>query len=340
MNLSKQTRSTTNGSPLDPATGSSSRRITRFPSVSFSHIPVMSNSVIELFSTIPSGTVLDATIGGGGHSSKILKSRSDLNLIGLDQDPEAIEAAEIRLKEFGDRVILINERFDNLHTIVNQTANQGLSGVLFDLGVSSYQLDNPARGFSYRESGPLDMRMNTNSKVTAHTLVNEIPKEELAKVLRDYGDERFSRRIADAIFAARPIKTTKELSGVISDAMPARSRRSPGHPARRSFQALRIAVNSELEILETSIKQAIDNLKLGGRGAILSYHSGEDKIVKRTLREFAGLNTTNSKYRPEIQKTPVIKLLATKAEKPSESETLANPRSSSALLRVFEKVGE
>ena len=171
----------------------------------------MSNSIMELFSTIPSGTVLDATIGGGGHSSKILKSRSDLNLIGLDQDPEAIKAAEIRLKEFGDRVILINERFDNLHTIVNQTTNQGLSGVLFDLGVSSYQLDNPARGFSYRESGPLDMRMNTNSKVTAYTLVNKMPKEELAKVLRDYGDERFSRRIADAIFAARPIKTTKEL---------------------------------------------------------------------------------------------------------------------------------
>ena len=216
MNLSKQTRSTTNGSPLDPASGSSGRRITRFPSVSYSHTPVMSNSVIELFSTIPSGTVLDATIGGGGHSSKILKSRSDLNLIGLDQDPEAIKAAEIRLKEFGDRVILINERFDNLDTIVNQSANQGLSGVLFDLGVSSYQLDNPARGFSYRESGPLDMRMNTNSKVTAYTLVNKMPKEELAKVLRDYGDERFSRRIADAIFAARPIKTTKELSSVIS----------------------------------------------------------------------------------------------------------------------------
>ena len=152
MNLSKQTRSTTNGSPLDPAPGCYRRRLTRFPSVSYSHTPVMSNSVIELFSTIPSGTVLDATIGGGGHSSKILKSRSDLNLIGLDQDPEAIKAAEIRLKEFGDRVILINERFDNLDTIVNQSANQGLSGVLFDLGVSSYQLDNPARGFSYRES--------------------------------------------------------------------------------------------------------------------------------------------------------------------------------------------
>ena len=340
MNLSKQTRSTTNGSPLDPATGFPGRRITRFPAISYSHIPVMSNSIVELFSTVPSGTVLDATIGGGGHSSEILKSRGDLNVIGLDQDPEAIKAAEIRLKEFSDRVILVNERFDNLHTVINQTANQGLSGVIFDLGVSSYQLDNPVRGFSYRENGPLDMRMNINSKITAYTIVNEIPKEELAKVLRDYGDERFSRRIADAIFMARPIKTTKELSSVISNAMPARSRRSPGHPARRSFQALRIAVNSELEILEASIRQAIENLKPRGRGAILSYHSGEDRIVKRTLRELAGLNTTNSKYRPEIEKSPVIELLAKRAEKPSESEILANPRSSSALLRVFEKVGE
>lgn len=340
MDLANQKSSITNGSPLDPATGFTGRRITRFSTTPFVHIPVMAQNVTDLFLAVPSGTILDATIGGGGHSYEILKSRNDLDVIGIDQDLEALNAAETKLADFAGRVTLCHGRFDNLTGIVNDAGKQKISGVVFDLGVSSYQLDNSHRGFSFRNDGPLDMRMNRDSKITAQNLVNESTAEELAHLFQHYGDERYSKRIAHAIVAKRPIESTKLLAEIIRDAIPARSKRSPGHPARRSFQALRIAVNCELEILESSIRQAIELLETGGRGVVLSYHSGEDKIVKRLLRELAGLNTNNSKYHPEIKKTPKIRLLARKAERASNNEASKNPRSSSALLRKFEKVGE
>ena len=340
MNESRYKSPTTNGSPLDPATGLSGRRITRFSPPPFAHIPVMAENVKEIFSTVPSGTILDATIGGGGHSYQILESRHDLNVIGIDQDSEALDAAESKLSEFSDRVSLVHSRFDDLSAVTKLIGEQNLSGVLFDLGVSSYQLDNPLRGFSFRNDGPLDMRMNPDSQITAGDYVNQSTEQELASLLHHYGDERYSKRIARSIISMRPIQSTKELANIIRDAIPERSKRSPGHPARRSFQALRIAVNSEIDILESSIRKAIQLLKIGGRGVVLSYHSGEDKVVKRTLRELAGLNVSNSKYHPEIQQEEKILLLARKAERASRNEILRNPRASSALLRKFEKVSE
>ena len=340
MNESRYKSPTTNGSPLDPATGLSGRRITRFSPPPFAHIPVMAENVKEIFSTVPSGTILDATIGGGGHSYQILESRHDLNVIGIDQDSEALDAAESKLSEFSDRVSLVHSRFDDLSAVTKLIGEQNLSGVLFDLGVSSYQLDNPLRGFSFRNDGPLDMRMNPDSQITAGDYVNQSTEQELASLLHHYGDERYSKRIARSIISMRPIQSTKELANIIRDAIPERSKRSPGHPARRSFQALRIAVNSEIDILESSIRKAIQHLKIGGRGVVLSYHSGEDKVVKRTLRELAGLNVSNSKYHPEIQQEEKILLLARKADRASRNEILRNPRASSALLRKFEKVSE
>ena len=340
MNESKYISPTTNGSPLDPATDLSGRRITRFSPPPFAHIPVMVESVTEIFSTVPSGPILDATIGGGGHSYEILKSRDDLNVIGIDQDPEALDAARNKLSGFANRVSLIHSRFDDLSDVDKQIGKQKLSGVLFDLGVSSYQLDNPRRGFSFRNDGPLDMRMNPEVKTTAGEYVNESTEQELASLLYNYGDEKYSKRVARAIVSMRPILSTKELATIIRDAIPERSKRSPGHPARRSFQALRIAVNCEIEILESSIRKAIRLLKIGGRGVVLSYHSGEDKIVKRTLRQLAGLDIRNSKYHPEIRQENEILLLARKAQRASSEEILRNPRASSALLRKFEKVSE
>ena len=340
MNESKYLSPTTNGSPLDPATGLSGRRITRFSPPPFAHVPVMAESVTEIFSSVPSGLILDATIGGGGHSYEILKSRDDLNVIGIDQDPEALAAAESKLAGFANRVSLIHGRFDDLSTVTKQIGEQRLSGFLFDLGVSSYQLDNPQRGFSFRNDGPLDMRMNPETQITAGNYVNESTEEELAYLLHNYGDEKYSKRIARAIVSMRPILSTKELARVIREAMPARSKNSPGHPARRSFQALRIAVNCEIEILESSIREAIRLLRIGGRGVVLSYHSGEDKVVKRALRQLAALDTSNSKYHPEIQQEEKILLLARKAQRASSDEILKNPRASSALLRKFEKVSE
>ena len=340
MNESKYLSPTTNGSPLDPATGLSGRRITRFSPPPFAHIPVMVESVTEIFSTVPSGPILDATIGGGGHSYEILKSRDDLNVIGIDQDPEALAAARNKLAGFANRVSLIHSRFDDLSDVDKHIGKQQLSGVLFDLGVSSYQLDNPRRGFSFRNDGPLDMRMNPEAKITAGEYVNESTEQELASLLYNYGDEKYSKRVARAIVSMRPILSTKELANIIRDAIPERSKRSPGHPARRSFQALRIAVNCEIEILESSIRKAIRLLKIGGRGVVLSYHSGEDKIVKRTLRRLAGLDIRNSKYHPEIRQENEILLLARKAQRASSDEILRNPRASSALLRKFEKVSE
>jgi len=340
MNESNYISPTTNGSPLDPATGLSGRRITRFSPPPFAHIPVMAETVTEIFSTVPSGLILDATIGGGGHSLEILKSRDDLDVIGIDQDPEALAAADSKLAGFANRVSLIHSRFDDLSAVAKQIGNQKLSGFIFDLGVSSYQLDNPHRGFSFRNDGPLDMRMNPGSQFTAGEYVNRAPEEELASLLYKYGDEKYSKRVARAIVSMRPVLSTKELADIICDAIPARSKRSPGHPARRSFQALRIAVNCEIEILESSIREAIRLLKIGGRGVVLSYHSGEDKVVKRTLRQLAGLDISNSKYHPEVHQQKKISLLERKAQRASSDEISQNPRASSALLRKFEKVSD
>ena len=229
--------------------------------------------------------MLDATLGGGGHAEAILDSRDDLRLLGLDRDPAALQAATGRLDRFGDRVMTHHCRFDALDEAMAAHSIDALSGALFDLGVSSPQLDHAERGFSYRNDGPLDMRMDTDAKWSADDVVNGYSEAELARVIAQHGDERFARRIAAAIVAARPIESTTQLAEIVTSAIPAPARRTGGHPAKRTFQAIRIEVNGELEALPEALDKAIDALAPGGRMAVLSYHSGEDRIVKQRITQ-------------------------------------------------------
>jgi 16S rRNA (cytosine1402-N4)-methyltransferase len=269
----------------------------------------------------------------------LLETYPHLDLLGLDQDDDALEAAAAALAPFGSRVRLRHARFDHLSEVMRTEGIDQASGVLFDLGVSSPQLDRADRGFSYRNEGPLDMRMDRTRSLSAATLVNEYDVDRLADILRDYGDERYARRIAAAIVAARPVHTTVELADIVRNAIPAPARRRGGHPARRTFQALRIAVNDELPILGSTIAQAVDALAPGGRIAVIAYHSGEDRIVKRVLRE---AETGGCTCPPELPCTcgavPKVRLLRRGARKPSPAEVERNPRSESARLRAAEKV--
>ncbi len=298
----------------------------------FSHVPVMRDEVVALFATVPPGTLLDATLGGGGHAAAILEAHPHLSLLGVDRDEDALDAARERLAPFAERVTLRHGRFD-------QVELPPLSGALFDLGVSSPQLDRPERGFSYRADAPLDMRMDRTAGPTAAELVNELPERELAHLLRAYGDERFAARIAKAIVASRPIATTGELAEIVRDAIPAPARRTGGHPAKRTFQALRIAVNDELTILPGAIDRAIDCLLPGGRCAVLAYHSGEDRIVKNRFRYAATGGWTGPSQLPVPSHIhPTARLLKQGAWKPSAGEIAANPRAESARLRAVEKL--
>lgn len=305
----------------------------------FEHIPVMLEEILEVFSPIDGGVLVDATLGGAGHATAILDAHPELRLVGLDQDPAALEAAESTLAAHRHRVELRHARFDQLAAELDALGITEISAVLFDLGVSSHQLDTGHRGFSFRNDGPLDMRMNPTSGQTAADLVNTATVDELTATLRTLGDERHARRIAGAIVDARPIETTARLADVVADAMPAASRRSPGHPARRTFQALRIAVNSELDVLAPALEQAVQRLGPGGRGAVLSYHSGEDRIVKRTLRHAAGLDRSSPRGLPiPTGDEPDIRLLHRGGRTPSQPEIDRNPRAKAARLRSFEKV--
>jgi 16S rRNA (cytosine1402-N4)-methyltransferase len=275
------------------------------------HRPVMVDEVVRLLGE--ASTVIDATLGAGGHAEALLDAGVD-HVIGLDRDPEAIELATRRLAGFGERFTAVRTRFSQL------PAENRVDGVLYDLGVSSMQLDTPERGFSYRASGPLDMRMGPDAE-SAMDLVNEAPEEELARIVFEYGEEHRSRRVASAIVRARsraPIRTTDELAGVVASALG--SRRGGPHPARRTFQALRIAVNRELEELSASLPRAVDALAPGGRVVAISYHSLEDRIVKRFV---------NAREDLEI--------LTKKPLRPSKVEAAANPRSRSAKLRAAER---
>lgn len=304
----------------------------------FDHIPVMLDEILDVFAPVDTGVLVDATLGGAGHASAILDAHPALRLVGLDQDPAALTAAAAALAAHRDRVELRHARFDHLAAELDALGITEISAVLFDLGVSSHQLDTGDRGFSFRNDGPLDMRMDTTSGRTAADLVNTAGMDELTDTLRTLGDERHARRIAAAIVAARPIETTGQLADVVADAMPAASRRSPGHPARRTFQALRIAVNDELGVLAPALQQAVQRLRPGGRGAVLSYHSGEDRIVKRTLRHAAGLDRTLPAGLPApTGEEPIIRLLHRGGRTPTELEIERNPRAKAARLRSFEK---
>lgn len=297
----------------------------------------MLDEILDIFEPLVDGVLVDATLGGAGHAGALLDAHTDLRLVGFDQDPAALRAAGERLDPYGDRVMLCHARFDQMAMELERLGVSSIVGVLFDLGVSSHQLDEATRGFSFRHDGPLDMRMNTEQTMTASELVNEAEAGDLEYILRRYADERYARRIVRAIIAARPITTTAALADIVRDAIPAPARRKGGHPAKRTFQALRIAVNEELGALAPALDQAIAHLEPGGRGAVLSYHSGEDRIVKRRLREGAGLTDTPPPGLPVEPEPSELRLLKRGAAKPTDAEVARNPRAASARLRSFER---
>jgi 16S rRNA (cytosine1402-N4)-methyltransferase len=308
------------------------------------HDPVMIAEIVELFTSIPDGVLLDATLGMAGHATAILRRHSGLHVVGIDRDMMAIQHAHTVKAALGSddaaRFTAVHARFDRATEVLGNLGITQLSGALFDLGVSSPQLDIAERGFSYRNDAPLDMRMDRSESVSAWHVVNEYDADTIADILRRNADERFSKRVADAIVAARPIATTAQLAAVVTGAIPAATRRTGGHPAKRTFQAIRIEVNAELDILAKSLRGVMAMIVPKGRIAVLSYHSGEDRIVKNVMRE---AETDSS--RPNIA-TPFAHPSRTAprawqkvrvAKQPSAAEQQRNPRASSARLRVMER---
>lgn len=302
----------------------------------FEHDPVMLAEIVESLGQAPAGVVLDATLGGAGHACAVLRAWDHLDIVGVDRDPEALAVAAERLAEFGDRARPVRARFDHLDAVLAERGVDELAGFLFDLGVSSPQLDWDDRGFSFRHDGPLDMRMDPDGPRSAADFVNEAPEQEIASALRRNADERFSGRIAGAIVAARPITTTTELAEIVVNAIPAAARRKGGHPAKRTFQAIRIEINEELTMLAPAIEAAIDRLAPGGRGLVLTYHSGEDKIVKRVIR--GRTEVEGPRDLPVAPEPTDFNALRPLARTASDEEVARNRRSSSARLRGIERV--
>jgi 16S rRNA (cytosine1402-N4)-methyltransferase len=311
------------------------------PSRPFVHDPVLEDLVVELFHPVPVGTIVDATLGGAGHATAVLESRGDLRILGLDRDRNALAAARARLAPWGERAEAHHARFDQLATVVAAAgaASQPIVGVLFDLGVSSPQFDEADRGFSYRHDAPLDMRMDRDEGPTAAEIVNGTDEHQLAAILRRNADERFAARIARAVVAARPIHTTGQLADVVISAIPAPARRRGGHPAKRTFQALRIEVNGELAVLAPALDAALDVLAPAGRLLVISYHSGEDRIVKERLRRADDGGCSCPPGLPcGCGARPEARLLKRGGWTPSPQEIARNPRAASARLRAVEKL--
>jgi 16S rRNA (cytosine1402-N4)-methyltransferase len=303
------------------------------------HLPVMVEEIVEVFRPVPEGLIVDATVGAGGHSAALLASRPDLSVIGLDRDEDALTMASAATARFAARVTLVHARFDTLADVVRGLGHDHVAGALFDLGVSSMQLDRPERGFSYRGDGPIDMRMDRTEPFSAADVVNGYAFEPLAELIARFGGERFSARIARAIIAARPLSTTSELADVVRDAIPAAARRTGGHPARRTFQAIRMEVNAELAVIPRALDQALDLLVPGGRLAVLAYHSGEDRRVKQTFMTAVTGGCTCPPGLPCIcGAEPDVRLLWRGVHKPSPAEVAANRRAESARLRAVEKL--
>ena len=298
----------------------------------------MRTEIVELLAAAAPGVFVDATVGGGGHAAAVLEAAPQLTLVGIDRDPQALAAAAQHLAPYGNRVTLRQARFDGLAGVLDVLGEAQIAACLFDLGVSSPQLDQPERGFSYHADGPLDMRMDPSDPVTAADIVNNSDPESLAALLYRNADERHSRRIAAAIVGARPLHTTGELARVVAAAVPAQARRR-AHPARRTFQALRIEVNRELDVIEPALQVAFDRLITGGRAAVLAYHSGEDRIVKNVMRRAAGEPEPGPAGLPRPP-APVatVRLLGRRARMPTDAEQLGNPRSASARLRAVERL--
>jgi 16S rRNA (cytosine1402-N4)-methyltransferase len=308
------------------------------------HLPVMRDRVLELLAPAlePPGAVLvDATLGRAGHARALLAAHPGLSLIGIDTDATAIEASRAVLAGFGDRVTLVQAVYDQLPQILASGGHQLVQGILFDLGVSSPQLDEPGRGFAYAADAPLDMRMNQAAELTAADVLNTYPADRLARVLRDYGEERFARRIADAVVRERtraPLTSTARLVEIVRESIPAPARRTGGNPSKRTFQALRIEVNGELDALHQALPVALDSVAVGGRIVALAYHSLEDRAVKRALAERTADTTPRGLPVSLEQARPQFRLLTRGAERPAADEVAMNPRAASARLRAAERV--
>lgn len=310
--------------------------------MAFEHKSVLLDEVIENMNIFPSGTYVDGTLGGGGHSFEIAKRLTDGALIGLDQDEAAIQAAGIRLAKFNDRVTIIRSNYSEMKNVLYNIQIEKVNGILLDLGVSSYQLDTPERGFSYREDAPLDMRMDKRNDKTAGDIINNYSELDLYRVIRDYGEDRFAKNIAKHIVKARsdkPIETTYQLNEIIRAAIPAKVRATGGHPSKRTFQALRIELNRELDVLKNTLGDMIDLLSPGGRILIITFHSLEDRIVKDTFKENENPCICPPKFPVCVcGRRPKGKLITRKPIIPSEEELEINKRSKSAKLRVFERI--
>ncbi|MDC7302697.1 16S rRNA (cytosine(1402)-N(4))-methyltransferase RsmH [Agathobacter ruminis] len=309
----------------------------------FKHYSVLLDECIENLNIKPDGIYVDGTLGGGGHSYQIAsRLTSGGRLIGIDQDADAIAAASKRLEEFQDRVTIVRSNYSDMVHVLDQLGIQKVDGILLDLGVSSFQLDTPDRGFTYRvESAPLDMRMDKRQEMTAETIVNTYSEKELFRIIRDYGEDRFAQNIAKHICLARqeqPIKTTGQLNAIIDRAIPAKVKKTGGHPSKRTYQAIRIELNQELTVLQEHLDEMIELLNLGGRLCIITFHSLEDRIVKSSFKKnenpctcppnFPVCVCGNKSKGTVISRKPIL---------PSEEELAANSRSKSAKLRVFER---
>ena len=310
--------------------------------IEFSHRSVLLDECMEGLNIKPDGIYVDGTVGGGGHSSQIAKRLSSGRLIAIDQDEAAIAAASERLEPWKQNVTVVRSNFYEVKEVCERLGVEAIDGLLLDLGVSSYQLDTPGRGFSYMADAPLDMRMDKRGALTAYDVVNGYPEEKLKKILYEYGEERFSAAIAAAMIRERqkkPIETTLELSNIIKYAIPPFAREGGHHPSKRSFQAIRIEVNGELDVIEPAIRDAASLLRRGGRIAVITFHSLEDRIVKQTFASLAqGCTCPKSFPVCVCNNKPTVKIITRKPILPSAEELEENPRSRSAKLRVAEKL--
>ena len=308
----------------------------------FSHYSVLLNESIDGLNIKPNGIYVDCTLGGGGHSLEILKRLENGRLIAVDQDADAIAASKVRLADYLDKVTFVHDNFSNIGSALDELGIDGIDGAVIDLGVSSYQLDTPERGFSYMHDAPLDMRMNPEGGLTARDVVNTYPEAELKRIIFDYSEERFAGRIAAKICAAReenPIETTFGLVDIIRSAIPAKAREDGPHPAKRTFQAIRIEVNSELSVIAPTLDSLVDALNPGGRLSVITFHSLEDRIVKQSFAGYSKGCTCPPDFPVCVcGHKPKLKIITHKPILPGERELDENPRSRSAKLRIAEKL--
>ena len=308
----------------------------------FKHKSVLLNETIDGLNIKPDGIYVDGTLGGGGHAYEVCRRLGEKgSIVGIDQDAAAIEAASARLKDFGEKVTIVRSNYCDMKSKLHELGIDKVDGIVLDLGVSSYQLDTAERGFSYREDAPLDMRMDTRQKMTARDIVNDYTEADLYRVIRDYGEDKFAKNIAKHIVQARavkPVETTAELSEIIRASIPMKFQKKSGHPAKRTFQAIRIELNRELDVLRDSLDDMIDLLNPGGRLCVITFHSLEDRIVKTIFRK----NENPCTCPPDFPvcvcgKKSKGRVITRKPILPSDEEMEENPRSKSAKLRIFEK---